>query len=125
MKKTSDILGTYPSTVSRTIRTLEKHLKIKLLGKEEGRISLTQEGLQYGSFIEKKLEEIRRFEIALSSNILELDIIATEWIINNIVIPAIPQNIKQNQNIRMNFSSSTNINRMKYGKPTIFIGNMR
>lgn len=123
--KTADTLGTYPSTVSRSIRSLENHLDIKLLGKAEGRISLTEEGMQYGNFIEKKIEEIRNFEKNLSRKLIEIDIIATEWLLNNIAIPSIPKDIKEDINVKINFSSSANLNNMKHGKPTIFIGSIR
>lgn len=125
VKQTADFLGTYPSTVSRSIRSLENHLNVKLLGKVEGRISLTQDGLEYGTLIEKKIEEIRNLERNLSIKLIEIDIIATEWLLNNVASPAIPEEVKKNQSIRINFISSATLNCMKAGKPTIFIGSAR
>ncbi|MEJ5118738.1 LysR family transcriptional regulator [Gluconobacter cerinus] len=125
LAKAADTLGTYPSTISRTIRALEVQLKIKLMEKIDGRVLPTQEAMIYGKFIEKKIEEIRRFEFNLSHSILEIDIIATEWLLNNVAIPGIPKNVKENLDIRINLSSSASLNSIKPGKPTIFIGSSR
>lgn len=125
LAKAADTLGTYPSTISRTIRALEVQLKIKLMEKIDGRVLPTQEAMIYGKFIEKKIEEIRKFEFNLSHSILEIDIIATEWLLNNVAIPGIPKNVKENLDIRINLSSSASLNSIKPGKPTIFIGSSR
>ncbi|MBM3098605.1 LysR family transcriptional regulator [Gluconobacter cerinus] len=125
LAKTADILGTYPSTISRTIRNLETQLNVKLMEKLDGRVFPTQEAIRYGSFIDKKFKEIRSFEFNLSHDILEIDIIATEWLLNNVAIPGIPKNIKENLDIRINLSSSASLNSIKPGKPTIFIGSSR
>ncbi|GAA10205.1 hypothetical protein ATPR_3209 [Acetobacter tropicalis NBRC 101654] len=125
LTNTAKKLNLYPSTVSRAITALENHLNIKLIKKVDGKLTLTEQGVSYGTFLQKKIETLRSFEHKLSNDTLELDIIATEWFLTNIVTPAISESVQQNIKVKINLIANTNLNSMRHDKPTIFIGTER
>lgn len=92
--KAAESLGMPKTTVSKLVRELEEHLRLKLLKRSTRSVQVTAEGAAYYERTARWLDELREIDGSLNSVAAEprglVHVDASAWVASNVIVPNLP-----------------------------------